>query len=178
MRKMLPIPQFAHEGAEAAIALLALPSGKNVSVRTQFLRFNAWRGKPVTDTYGGKTILNIGGEPLFAELAVLRMLEKEGFEGVWVDTFGKRFRRTMTKDSCVLPAWVKTLYDGIAAGNGQRTGCWDVVGWKNNNIIFVETKRKGKDRIRASQLKWLESALHLGIAIEAFSVCEWDLIPT
>lgn len=172
------IPQLGREGTDAALHMLELPSGMKVSVPTHQLHFSAWRGKPVADDYGGKTVLNIDGEPLFAELAVLRILENDGFDGVWVDTYGKRFRRTMTKDSRMLPARVETVYEAIATRNGQRTGCWDVLAWKNNNVIFVETKRKGKDRIRDSQLKWLDSALHLGIGVEAFSICEWDLLPS
>lgn len=98
------MPQFGRQGAEGAPHALELPSGKKVSVPTHFLQFSEWCGTPVTDSYGGKPVLNIDGEPLFAELAVLRLLEKDGFDGVWVDTFGNRFRRTMTKDSRMLPA--------------------------------------------------------------------------
>jgi hypothetical protein len=40
----------------------------------------------------------------------------------------------------------------------------------------VEAKRRGKDRIRNSQRKWLETALTSGVPLESFLIFEWELV--
>jgi hypothetical protein len=52
--------------------------------------FEPWRGEPLKDTYGGKQVIDSNGEPVFAELAILRLLQVEGWEGAWIDTFRKK----------------------------------------------------------------------------------------
>jgi len=39
-------------------------------------RFPKWQGAPILDTYGGKAVLDYHGEPVFAELFTLRMLQR------------------------------------------------------------------------------------------------------
>ena len=62
------------------IALLPDPLG-SVETRWCFPRFRAWTGEPITDTYNGKAVLELAGKPLFAELVILRLLEREGWQG-------------------------------------------------------------------------------------------------
>jgi len=62
---------------------MRLSSGEVVSVVKRHLSLKLWNGAPVPDTYGGKAVLDYNGQPLFAELVVLRMLEGDGWEGVW-----------------------------------------------------------------------------------------------
>lgn len=64
---------------------ISFPSGETVQVQKRVFVFNLWTGAPV-DAYGGKPVIDVGGEPLFAELALLRHFQKEGYDGVWVDT--------------------------------------------------------------------------------------------
>ena len=54
--------------------------------------FEAWRGPAIADTYGNKPVLDWHGEPLFAELVVLRQWQARGWDGVWVDSFRRQFR--------------------------------------------------------------------------------------
>jgi len=73
-----------------SIEEVLLPSGGTVKVPKALPTFEEWTGERIGDTYGGKTILNFDGEPVFAELAILRAFQSSGWDGVWVDTFGKR----------------------------------------------------------------------------------------
>jgi hypothetical protein len=153
----------------------ALPSGETITIGKHSILFDAWSGAPIHDAYGGKTVVNIDGQPLFAELAILHLLQDDGFDGVWVDTYRNRFRRSMAQARCTLPVWVQERFDAILTLNGKRGGCWDVLAWKNNQIVFVESKRKRKDRIHPNQRRWLAAALKAGIDADCFSICEWDL---
>jgi hypothetical protein len=45
----------------------------------------------VQDAYGGKPIIDVDGQPLYAELAVLRILNREGWAGVWADSCRHRY---------------------------------------------------------------------------------------
>ena len=139
-------------------------------------RFRAWAGEPVDENYGGKAVMDCNGSPAFAELAILPILKGHGFDGaIWVDSYRQRFRDAMPPAVCALPPQAQTVYDRIATINGSRGGCWDVLAWNAEGVSFVECKRKGRDRMTASQKKWLESALKAGIRLDHFAVCEWEI---
>src|SRR6266481_1850001 len=111
---------------------LTLPSGKAISIARYTYLFARWRGTPIEDTYGGKAVLNSDGKPIFAELAILDLLGKGGWDGVWVDTYRKKFRRLMPPESCKLPSHAQELYDRICRANdGKTSGCFDVFAWKD-----------------------------------------------
>jgi hypothetical protein len=141
----------------------------------ELIRFQLWTGKSVSETYGGKAVLDSNGEPLFAELAILRLLEKDGYKGVWVDTYRKCFRDAMPPAVCELPVPAREVYDRIVAANGGTSGCWDVIAWKDGEYLFIESKRKGKDRMRKSQLCWRDAAIRAGLKPDSFHICEWDI---
>lgn len=84
-------PFFAYSHSQVQ---LQLPSGRYVSVPACFHSFKLWEGPPIPDTYGGKAVLDCKGEPLFAELVVLRLIQEEGWEGVWIDTYRRKFRHS------------------------------------------------------------------------------------
>lgn len=54
--------------------------------------FTQWRGAPVEKTYGRKAILDFNGLAAFAQLAILRTLENEGWQGAWVDCIRRVYR--------------------------------------------------------------------------------------
>jgi len=60
--------------------------------------FEKWIGEPLKDNYGSKTILNFNGEPVFAELAILRILKNDCWNGVWVDTYKRKYRTEYWKN--------------------------------------------------------------------------------
>lgn len=135
-----------------------------------------WQGTPLANTYGGKTVLNYKGEPVFAEIYALRNYKEAGFEGVWVDNFKGLFRTGMSvsEDVIKLPAIIrKRLYE--IHQDGKLGGTWDLLLWKGDKIKFVELKKKGKDKIRDNQIEFLEKALSVGHTIDAFELYEWEV---
>ncbi len=150
---------------------------EQVDVAKCSLTLPAWSGPLVRDTYGGKPIVVVDGEPLFAELAILRRLEQAGWRGVWVDTYRGLFRRGLPGLSppVDLPPERRALFDAIVKENGGTGGCWDVYAWSAEGPLFAEAKRRRRDRMRTSQHRWLAAALSVGVPLEAFVVVEWEL---
>jgi len=156
---------------------------QSVSVRWFPWRFRKWAGAPVNEarswrvSHGLKPLIDSQGSPKFAELAVIEVLKKQGFDGAaWVDDWKECFRDAMPPAKCELPAEVKAVYDRIASLYGKPwSGCWDVIAWNRDGISFVECKRKGKDGMQPSQWKWRESALKAGVQPENFFILEWEL---
>src|SRR3990167_8186963 len=133
---------------------LSLPSGETIEVLKRLYLFQKWKGDKVKNDYGGKAVLDYENNPLFAELMILRLLEKEGWSGVWVDTYGKKLRKDLPEksDSVSLPLDKQSLLDSISKQAGGFKGCWDVFAWKDNEYLFAESKRVGKDSIRDTQI--------------------------
>jgi len=159
------------------VAEILLPSGSAVKVPKTTPVFAKWRGERIKDTYGGKAILDFDGEPVFAELAILRAFRKSGWDGVWVDTFRRKYRVGYWADNSEidLPPRQEALLKSIYEGVGTSKGCWDVFCWKDDLVLFAEAKRRGRDRIRGSQRQWLQAAIELGLPLTSFLVVEWSI---
>lgn len=123
---------------------ISLPLRGPISISAWFHYFKPWEGKPISDTYGGKAVIDCDGEPLFAELAILRLIQSKGWEGVWIDTYRRKFRQSLPPQSCELPGHAQAVLDRASNGHKWRSGCFDVFGWKDGQYLFVEAKRKGK----------------------------------
>jgi len=103
--------------------------------------------------------LDFNGKRVFAELATLGVLQEEGWDGVWVDTFRRKFRPSMPPECCELPLHAQELYDRIRRANGGKpSGCFDVFAWKGGDYLFVESKLKSKDIVQRTQKAWVEAA--------------------
>lgn len=157
-----------------AIENVKLPSGKTVQLAKATPVFKLWTGEPVTETYGGKAVLDFYGKPQFAELGILRIFENDGWQGVWVDTYQNQFRTCYwPKDSITLPNERATLLNAIYEANGTRSGCFDVFCWKGNDYIFIESKRCDQDKLRDTQKNWIDAAIKAGVPLERLLVVEW-----
>lgn len=156
---------------------MRLSSGATVEIAKYFIVFKPWTGKEIIDTYGGKTIIDFHTEPVFAELAILRYLQRDGWNGVWADNYRRKFRAGLPERTkpVNLPSEIDVLFEKIISINGSRGGCWDVIAWKGTRVIFVEAKRKGKDAMRLKQFRWLESGLSVGLPVNSFAIVEWEL---
>jgi hypothetical protein len=139
--------------------------------------FTAWAGSPPADTYNGKQVLDYEGRPAFAELAILWALNDAGWEGVWIDNYSGVYRTSYWGSPSVeeLPAAASALLGRIREAAGSRFGAWDVFCWRGPKFLCAESKRVGRDSIRATQVRWLQAALDVGMSVEAFLVVEWSI---
>lgn len=157
------------------VEYLRLPSGQTVQIPKATPIFRLWSGEFTGDTYGNKPLINIDGSPIFAELAILKLFQKDGWEGVWVDTFRKKYRTAWGDGGVVrLSGERLELLRAIHRGAGSASGCFDVFCWKDDLVVFAESKRKAKDEIRQTQLAWLEAAMQTGLDASAFLIVEWS----
>src|SRR5260370_14497395 len=118
-----------------------LPSGDLVGVPRCHCCFMRWRGEPIADTFAGKAVLEFYGEPVFAELAILGMLRRAGWDGVGVDTFRNKFRQAFAPHCCALPSQAQKLYNRIRDANGGNSdGCLDVFAWNDGRYLFVHAE--------------------------------------
>ncbi|MGI9034475.1 MAG: hypothetical protein ACR2GD_00400 [Pyrinomonadaceae bacterium] len=156
---------------------LHFSSGEIIKIPKINVRFKQWFGEHIEDNYGGKAIVNFNDEPVFAELAILRIFQNDNWNGVWVDTYKRKYRTAYwnNKDGIELPSDKQILLDKIYKNLGSKNGCWDVFCWKENKVIFAESKRSSKDKIRKTQVEFLESALSCGLSKAYFLIVEWSL---
>ncbi len=167
--------RYPLELVPSATETIELPSSRMIAVPKATPTFKQWTGAPVAERYGNKCVLDYGDNPAFAELAILWAFLDAGWEGVWVDTYGKRFRTSFwPRNEVKLSPKQLALFEGIYDKAGLRRGCWDVFCWKENEVIFAESKRQGRDRIRNSQRIWLEAAISYGLPLESFLIVEWS----
>jgi len=150
-----------------------LEGGTVVQVPKATPSFPLWKGVPLSDSYGGKPVLEHAGTPLFAELVILRHLQASGWIGAWIDTYRSRVL-TDLDTPIELPRERRLLLDRIFEFAGSRHGCFDVFAWHGSQILFAEAKRARHDRIRNSQIRWLSAARRSGVSDSSFLVVEWS----
>lgn len=152
------------------------------------LLLRQWTGSPIGDSFGGKPLLDVAGQPLFAELAVYELLRLSGWEARWLETYGAPalrphhyttwlpgVPRAAQPQQPIEDVAVADLLQRIAtANNNSFAGCWDVLGWHGTTVIFAELKRRGKDRLQATQPRWLAAGLQAGLQPANFLLVEWD----
>ncbi len=151
------------------------------------LLFHAWSGNPLAHTFGGKAVIDFEGLPMFAELAIAETLKKEGHSTRWAETYGRGNKLPLfltewldrpygeQKDVPIAEQWILNILAGIASlNNGSYAGCWDVLAWKGDKLLFVESKRNKRDSVRDSQVAWLVAGLEYGLTPENFLVVQWD----
>lgn len=42
-------------------------------------------------------------------------------------------------------------------------------------LVFAESKKRTRDEMRGTQVRWLEAALRCGCSVADFQVVEWEL---
>lgn len=164
------------------IEKIILSSGESIEVKKYFLKFKAWQGdKPVFD-FGRKPIIDFDNEACFAELAILRLFLKNGWQGAWVETYGgTHFLNSMPtswslkSEHIPIPDEKENLLKTIWK-NGKTKACFDVLLWRDNQVLFCEAKRIKKDRLTEAQKKFIQGALACRIPLSSFLVVEWDFI--
>lgn len=160
--------QFSRPPAPVTIAL---PSGKKATIESFVLQLPdatpaRLREGVLASTYTTKPLVSLEGEALFGELAIVRLLEKDGWRAVWADTFhGRKFWSNMpNKSSPVrLPTDIQSIYDRIASIKGSPSGCFDVIAWNCERVIFLEYKSL-RDKSNKNELLWISAAIDAGIS--------------
>jgi hypothetical protein len=139
--------------------------------------FTPWIGKPIDDDYNGKQVLDIHGRPAFAELAILWAMQAENWDGVWIDTYRRKYRKGYwgVPPLADLPSAPSKTLEKIYSRVGSRSGAWDVYCWKGKKILFIEAKRMNKDSIRETQRRFLKAGIDVGLTPENYLVVEWNL---
>jgi hypothetical protein len=148
------------------------------------------------NSWGGKPAVEYEGRPVFAELAITRMVIKAGWSARWVEVYylkdkepyylmdwndAKPFKQTsvpldspyhLKLMSSIEKRCIARSY-GSAKRRGGYAGAWDVLAWNGERTLFIESKRKGKDRISGNQVEWYSAALDAGQKHENFLVVQW-----
>lgn len=160
--------------------IVSLPSGNKATLPLYNIVFKKWIGKSPDFDYGKKPFVDYNGKPVFAELAILKLFIDLGWNGVWVENYGgTHFLKDMpnnwklAKNNISIPKDKEILLKSIWKA-GKTTACFDVFVWKNNNILFCESKHKGKDKLTKAQIKFIEGALSCGIPEKSFAIIEWE----
>ncbi len=169
---------------------VTLASGQTLEpIPTFFVPLGHWKGPPFQHDFGKKSaaMVDVDGEHLFAELAIVRILAKSGWEGRWVSTYGAGNTANFwtrwqdmgwSQPFEPLPPDPSRLFETLRMRNGGNAkGAWDVFAWKDGKYLFAECKRKSKDAVRGTQRDWLKAALdlqHEGLTAESFAFITWD----
>ena len=157
-----------------ALEAMVLPSGDEAHVPKARPTFKRWTGEFTGDTYGNKPLVDMDGEPMFAELAILSLFRNEGWDGVWVDTFSRKIPNRLGRGKHGrLSGERLELLKSIHRTAGSAHGCFDVYCWREDLVLFAESKRASKDHVRDTQLSWLEAALWVGLEPSSFLIVEW-----
>lgn len=173
-----------------------LLSGKMVSdVAAISVRLPRWEGPAFADDFARKTagMIGLDGEHLLAELALLRLLEKDGWSGRWVNTYSARGEvwkylthwtdvpRADQRNRPIEDAEPRQLLARIASrSKGRYKGCWDVFAWRGGEYVFLQSKRSAtpeKETVTAEQAEWLHTALVFAdgeLTIDSFAVVHWE----
>ncbi len=163
------------------------------------VRLPQWSGPPFVDDLGRKGAANVEleGEHLFPELAVLRLLERQGWEGRWVITTGGKhgeiFKlvtrwtdvpRAEQRHAPIEDAAARQLLTGIAHANkpARFAGCWGVFAWRGGEYLFLDCRRVSGAKIepvKARQVEWMRMALASQPGLlrpTSFCVVQWDYV--
>jgi hypothetical protein len=171
------------------------PTGERVdALPSVSVRFPMWRGAPFVDDLGKKTaaMVDLEGEHLFAELAILRLLEREGWDGRWIHTTAsgeitryltewRDVSRQEQKSRPIQHDGARALLYAIADRSGNRYGgCWSLFAWRENSYAFFEGKRqaaKDGEQLKPAQAAWVRAALSLReqtMSPQDFALVQWE----
>lgn len=155
---------------------IRLPSDELVEIEKLEALFAPWRGDEV-DTYGDKQVIDYRGRPAFAELVVLWDMQEDGWQGVWIDSYRRKLRTGFWNVDPIqrLPERPSSLLERIYAAAGSRAGAWDVFCWRGEDVRFTDCKRRSRDRIQPSQLRFLQAARSVDFPLSCFRIVEWDI---
>lgn len=153
-------------------ALVILPSGSTAHIAVDRLSFRKWTGvRPVSD-WNGKPVVGPPDRP-FSELQILTTCEAQGWEGAWVYRPRKFLRSWEPRAFASVPTKVMVLHDQISSFAGRTGGCWDILCWRDDQVLFIESKWPDLgDELKPPQAEWLQAALSCGLTNSNFRIIE------
>ena len=162
---------------------LVLPAGGElVHIRTQEWAVERWDGEDppgLSVPWGRKPKFSVNGSRSCAELAIVHHLRAGGWDGVWVNAFRGELRAQWFPAPAArrlaevgAPGWAVEIFDCLRAANGGTlSGFFDVFAWREpGRAAFFEVK-VGLDRIKPTQLRFVEIALRFR-RLEDFMIVE------
>jgi hypothetical protein len=171
------------EITELPPAPLVLPAaGELVHIRTQQWALEWWDGEDepgLAVPWARKPKFSVNGGRSCAELAIVHHLQARGWNGVWVNAFrgelrGRWFPAPTARQLAEVgaPGWAVEIFGRLRAANGGTlSGLFDVFAWREpGRAAFVEAK-VGPDRIKPTQLKFVEIALRFR-SLDDFMIVE------
>jgi hypothetical protein len=180
MVDLAPLLRAEHLGSTTAV----LPrSGRSVDVPT-FLRTEVRGAQPIPHHSScwapNKPTIIVDGRETWAEFAILRALEKDGWAGCWIKNWagGREFCSDVGRRADV-PRPILRRFAAIHARVPELRGAgtWDVMAWGDDALLFIESKKhRSGDRLRPTQLSFLEAALDEGVSPESFAIVEYELV--
>jgi hypothetical protein len=156
------------------VLAITLPkSGDAVGVRAYQRKERRYAGELPANfrSVPNKVAVDWNGTPVYPEFAIIRRLEALGWQATWRKNWhGAAFWHDIGVAS-EMPASVLRVFNSIAGVAGA--GAWDILAWKGDRIMFIESKQYGSDKLTPNQLRWLETALNQGVPIDSFVVFEY-----
>ena len=68
-------------------------NGKPVEIPKLIVCFKEWKGTPISNTFGGKPLIDFNGKPMFAELTIMKLFIISGWQARWIETYGASDKR-------------------------------------------------------------------------------------
>jgi hypothetical protein len=138
-------------------------SGREISIAT-YLRRETRAPKPIDRLPNcwapNKPAIIVDGTATWAESAIVRALERPGWEARWIKYWigGRESCIHVGRPSPLAPV-AAMVFEAIhhQAVGLRGAGSWDVLAWKAGEFLFFESKQyRGSDSLKASQRAWLE----------------------
>jgi hypothetical protein len=173
------------EAEERAPVSVLLPgSGETVGIRTLLRREE--RSETEIPKSGNswapnKPSLAFDGTATWAELILVRLLERADWDARWVRywTGGRQICVDVDQQRNFSPA-AAAVFEAIH-GRGaalRGAGSWDVFAWSGDEYLFLESKQhRSSERLNANQIAFLEAALAEGFTADQFAIVEYDAGP-
>jgi hypothetical protein len=151
-------------------------------MRTQEWALEPWEGEDLPGLavpWARKPKFSVNGSRSCAELAIVHHLRAGGWDGVWVNAFRGELRTQWFSAPAVrrpadagAPGWAVEVFECLRAANGGTlSGFFDVFAWREpGQVGFLEAK-VGPDRIKPTQLRFVEIALRFR-SLEEFMMVE------
>ena len=176
-----PHPSLPPELVQVEDISFDLEKRGRVAVPRYHVEFNANPGKSgigLDRGYAMKPLVMVDKQAMFAEIALLGLFTREGWDGVWADSFHRKYFTRMPNQSkgASLSPYINQVLARIAGNNGNsRSGCWDLILWRERTLLFVQLQNvRAGEEIKGARIAWLDAALKSGFSLSQFLVAEWD----